>query len=429
MNKNIKIADGSEQNVVIDKNGVLCREYLPYEEEYDKRQLKIVSRGLYITDDDWENVRAGIGDFTYYDPETGETKQGYGVIANVLIAPLILSEDVGVYNEEGTVKLDKNGLTIVNTGSGDNDTVFRVQKQSSDESQVVDVIYFDSEGNAHFNGKISASALYGGILKLGGEDNMNGTLQIVDANGTVIGTWDNTGITVNSGTITASAIKGGTLTLGGANNVNGALQIVNASGTTIGTWNKDGITVNAGSIVANAIKGGTLTLGGTSNVNGQMAMLDASGNTYGSWNNDGLYIGRADNHVKLQAAVSHDGGTSTVAFYAKSLADAGVYTEVFVDDGELIVRNTQSDYEVRVNSGRINIAGNNNELTVGPEYIEASYGNSGASEPFRFDVAPAVLNFVANGLSINGTAGASGTFTTANGKTVTVTNGLITQIV
>lgn len=48
--------------------------------------------------------------------------------------------------------------------------------------------------------------------------------------------------------VNASYIQSGTLTLGGANNVNGLLQIKNASGNVIGTWDKDGINVTAGSL-------------------------------------------------------------------------------------------------------------------------------------------------------------------------------------
>jgi len=380
MDKNIMIADSSEQNVVIDKNGVLCREYLPYEEEYDKRQLKILSRGLYITDDDWENVRAGIGDFTYYDPATGETKQGYGVIANVLIAPLILSEDVGVYNEDGTVKLDKNGLTITHTGTGEDDTVFRVQKQTDGDSQTVDVIYFDSEGNAHFNGKISASALYGGILTLGGANNVNGTLKIVDANGAVIGTWD-----------------------------------------------KDGITINKGSVTANAIKGGTLTLGGSGNVNGQIALLDANGAQIGTWDNTKLKLGEAWNFVQLYGPAEYNGVTEVTPFYAVQTYNGGSPFEMMLKEAMLVLLRGSSGLQLNPDSIAITEDKGNGyeaDLEIAANYLAALMGGT-----FTIQVDNGVLDFVVNGLSINGTAGASGSFTTADGKTVTVTNGLITSIV
>lgn len=53
---------------------------------------------------------------------------------------------------------------------------------------------------------------------------------------------------ITTGTMSAARIKGGTLQLGGNNNANGILQILNASGTEIGRWDVSGINVKAGSI-------------------------------------------------------------------------------------------------------------------------------------------------------------------------------------
>ena len=49
--------------------------------------------------------------------------------------------------------------------------------------------------------------------------------------------------------VNASYIKAGTLTLGGANNVNGMMQVLDASGNVIGTWNKDGVNISKGSLL------------------------------------------------------------------------------------------------------------------------------------------------------------------------------------
>jgi hypothetical protein len=48
--------------------------------------------------------------------------------------------------------------------------------------------------------------------------------------------------------INASYIQTGTLTLGGLNNQNGTLRVLNAAGQEIGTWTKDGIQISAGRI-------------------------------------------------------------------------------------------------------------------------------------------------------------------------------------
>jgi hypothetical protein len=53
---------------------------------------------------------------------------------------------------------------------------------------------------------------------------------------------------INTGYLNANHIQGGTLTLGGQNNQNGLLRVLNAAGQEIGTWTKDGIQISAGRI-------------------------------------------------------------------------------------------------------------------------------------------------------------------------------------
>lgn len=74
------------------------------------------------------------------------------------------------------------------------------------------------------------------------------TTTVIDGGHITTGSIDAARVT--TGTMSAARIKGGTLTLGGAGNVNGSLSITNASGTVIGKWDKDGITINGGTITS-----------------------------------------------------------------------------------------------------------------------------------------------------------------------------------
>lgn len=78
-------------------------------------------------------------------------------------------------------------------------------------------------------------------------------------NGTFTNAW-----TID-GNLIADFIHGGTLTLGGNQNVNGALRILNASGQQIGKWDKDGIAASNGSftgtINSSTINGSTVMWG------------------------------------------------------------------------------------------------------------------------------------------------------------------------
>jgi len=55
---------------------------------------------------------------------------------------------------------------------------------------------------------------------------------------------------INTGELNADIIKGGTLTLGGANNVNGTIQVLDADGNDVGTITEDGAVFNSGAITS-----------------------------------------------------------------------------------------------------------------------------------------------------------------------------------
>lgn len=228
------------------------------------------------------------------------------------------------------------------------------------------------------------------------------------------------------GKLVADFIQGGTLTLGGYDNVNGELQIVNADNNVIGKWGRDGIVVNAGSIIANAIQGGTLTLGGTNNTNGQMAILDSSGQQIGTWDNTKLKLGVDWNYVQLFGLAEYNGVTAVTPFYAVQTYNGGAPFEMMLKDGMLVLIRGSSGAQLDADAIRLtadNGEGYESTLEIAENYIAALRGGT-----FTLEVDNGTLDFLVDGLSINGTAGASGTFTTANGKTVTVTNGIITRI-
>lgn len=56
-------------------------------------------------------------------------------------------------------------------------------------------------------GSLSANRIHGGTLVLGGQNNGNGTLQVLDASGNIIGEWDNTGADITGHLTLAYAIS------------------------------------------------------------------------------------------------------------------------------------------------------------------------------------------------------------------------------
>lgn len=63
---------------------------------------------------------------------------------------------------------------------------------------------------------------------------------------------------ITAGHLSANMIQGGTLTLGGLNNGNGVMRLLDASGNQVGLFNKDGVEATAGEIGGWTITGTTL---------------------------------------------------------------------------------------------------------------------------------------------------------------------------
>ena len=152
----IPIINGDDNSITFDKHGILIRSYNEPENLYSTTQLKIINSTLAITTDGWQTTRAAIGLFRYIDPDTSVMKSAYGVNGEVVIGKLILGDALGIYNASASMKFNKNGLTITNgtntvTINPNANSVFTISKGSSN------IIYFDTSGNAYFNGNIYTS--------------------------------------------------------------------------------------------------------------------------------------------------------------------------------------------------------------------------------------------------------------------------------
>lgn len=165
------VGEADNQNITWDSHGILCREYVPMIDSYDDRQLKIINRGLYVTTDNWETSKAGIGNFLIYNPETGKREEKYGVIADTIVGNIILGKNVGVYNESNSITMDENGLVItvrdtINKADGEDEVyarAFTVQNKVTDVDGVETVnqlMYIDSAGNLVLNGSITVNSMY-----------------------------------------------------------------------------------------------------------------------------------------------------------------------------------------------------------------------------------------------------------------------------
>lgn len=141
-----KIVGGADnQEFIMDSTGVTGRELIQETEGYSDEQIKIISNGIYVTDDGWTTVKAGLGKFSFWNPETQQYETRFGVIADTVVSPIILSQNVGIYNESGDVKIDENGITII-ADESNNETVFQILRRGSGGS-TSSILSIDANGN------------------------------------------------------------------------------------------------------------------------------------------------------------------------------------------------------------------------------------------------------------------------------------------
>lgn len=150
------VSNADNQDITWDEHGLLCREYDDIISDYTDSQLKIINHGIYITDDNWKTARAGIGNFVYYDPKDKTYKESYGVIADTLVSNLILTSEVGIYNEEKSIEMAKDGIIV--TTNTMNKNVFTIRKEITDDEGNITYerqLYIDDNGNIRLAGNAS----------------------------------------------------------------------------------------------------------------------------------------------------------------------------------------------------------------------------------------------------------------------------------
>lgn len=108
---NTQFINSSEQTILINKNGILGRSYDYQLDEFSLKQFKLVNNGMYFTKDGWQSIETGIGRFTYRDIN-GNLVEDYGIIAKTVVGNLIIGKELQIYNEDKSIVIDENGLTI-----------------------------------------------------------------------------------------------------------------------------------------------------------------------------------------------------------------------------------------------------------------------------------------------------------------------------
>ena len=217
------ISNIDEQNIVIDSNGLLGRAKNDFDDGYSPEQIKLINKGIYYTNDNWENVQAALGQFAYHDPEDGQDKTGYGLIAATVVGQLILGDELRIFTDSGNFKIDDNGFTA-NNGT----YTVKIDPEASDKSQIFSIyktqtptdklLFVDTNGDLNVKGKITATS---------GSFTGDITANTLSAGGKTSASHEHAGLFINStGNLYAGSSNqtiiyaNGNFRFGGANGIN-----------------------------------------------------------------------------------------------------------------------------------------------------------------------------------------------------------------
>lgn len=246
------IVSKGNTNIVYDDDGILLKRVDG--EDTLPEQARIYNNGIYITRDAWETVSTGLGHYSYVDPETGETIQTYGIIADTVIGKLILGDNLKIYSESGKFSMGDDGFVVTSIDGEDNTDLFVIQKERTDDQgrkYVEKYIYVDSDGNVHIAGNsitIGGSPLVDYIDEL--VDDVEVTLPVIvqvdSSNGMI---FKNGNV---STTLTATVLRGGVDITSNVSQFTWRKK--NANGVVDASWTKT-TAVNYIAITANDVDG------------------------------------------------------------------------------------------------------------------------------------------------------------------------------
>jgi len=143
LNRTLRLAQGAmnNQQFVIDDTGILGRRFSDdSQSSFGPEQVRIINNVMIFTDDSWQTAKTALGRIAFTHPIHGPM-QAYGILAESIVGSLIIGNTLHIANDNNTVSINENGITIKNAATGD--TVFNA----------------DSNGNLTVRGFATTTAL------------------------------------------------------------------------------------------------------------------------------------------------------------------------------------------------------------------------------------------------------------------------------
>lgn len=115
LDKTLRMAQSNmvNQDFVIDTTGILGRKRVESGSTFfEDEQIRIINNVILFTDDGWKHAKTALGKIIYTDEEGDHI--AYGLLAEVVVGSLMMSNTLKIVNEENSILLDEGGITIKN---------------------------------------------------------------------------------------------------------------------------------------------------------------------------------------------------------------------------------------------------------------------------------------------------------------------------
>ena len=111
LDKTLRLAEKNmnNQEFVVDNTGILGRKRKS-EDLFEPEQVRMINNLLLFTDNSWKTVKTALGKIVYN--EDGVDKKAYGLLAEVVVGSLVMSNKMKIVNEDSSIVLDANGILI-----------------------------------------------------------------------------------------------------------------------------------------------------------------------------------------------------------------------------------------------------------------------------------------------------------------------------
>ena len=233
----VQIQNNTNEDIVIDNNGLIGRSYSDITEEYSPEQVRLTHNVIAFTDDNWETVTQAIGKhkYKYYDEGKRDFVDaiGYGVSSDFVVGGVVQGSQIiggDIYSDNYSVSGGNGSYINLREGDfsfGGGALRFEINKEtnkgkliiSSNEAdsnltelnedwlKTTSVIATNLQVNAaNVSGKLVANKIDASEIKVNAA-NVEGklTAATIDAED------------INAGTLSGNDIRGGSLYIGGNN--------------------------------------------------------------------------------------------------------------------------------------------------------------------------------------------------------------------